>query len=381
MTLATSERSIRRAATDGVSRRALLAFAGALGLTSVSGSRQSVLAADGDEQVLKVGMANSVMTVTYPYITNAQQFGFFKQEGVRADVVMGQGTPQMLSLLVAGTAELVFCNPEPAVVLNAERNLNVRSVFVAMEGQYILAVPEDSAIQTVQDLKGKRLGMFSPQSGIDYLKARLLDAGMTTADLEIVPTAFGAQTMAAIRQKQVDAILYWSDAMLMMRYAGLKLRDLPKADWENGLYQYVGVTTQDVIDKRPEALIRALRAMAQGQMMSVLAPEMTVEAFWKQYPDQAPKPEARETAFKQTLARVNQQNTLIGVPPNPTKEQLMAQQWGNQTLAAWTRIEENLFRIGSITRKIDPARVFENKFVEPANKFDRAKLFEIAARK
>ena len=169
--------------------------------------------------------------------------------------------------------------------------------------------------------------------------------------------------------------------MLMMRYAGLKLRDLPKAEWENGLYQYVGVTTQDVIDKKPEALTRALRAMAQGQMMSAIAPEMTVEAFWRQYPDQAPKPENREEAFKQNLARINQQNTLIGMPPNPTNEQLMAQQWGNQTLAAWTRIEENLFRTGSITRKVDPARVFENKFVGPANKFNRAKLFEIAARK
>ena len=373
--LMTSELNFRCAAAAGVSRRALLAFAGAFGFARASGAQPA------GEETVKIGMANSVMTVTYPYITNAQQFGFFKQEGIRADVVMGQGSPQILSLLVAGTAELVFCNPEPVVVLNAERGLNVRSVFVVMEGQYILAVPDDSAIQTVQDLKGKRLGMFSPQSGIDYLKARLLDAGMTTSDLEIVPTAFGAQTMAAVRQKQVDAILYWSDAMLMMRYAGLKLRDLPKADWEQGLYQYVGATTQDVIDKKPEALVRALRAMAQGQMMSALAPEMTVEAFWKQYPDQAPKPENREAAFKQTLARINQQNTLIGTPPNPTKEQLMAQQWGNQTLKAWTRIHDNLARIGSITRKVDPARVFENKFVEPANKFDRAKLFQIAERK
>src|SRR5436190_18719589 len=120
-------------------------------------------------------MANSVMTVTYPYITNAQALGFFKQEGVKADVVMGQGSPQILSLLVAGTAELVFCNPEPVAQLNADRNLPVKAIFTVLHSQYILSVPEDSPIQTVADLKGKRLGMFSPQSGIDYLKARLQD--------------------------------------------------------------------------------------------------------------------------------------------------------------------------------------------------------------
>jgi NitT/TauT family transport system substrate-binding protein len=327
---------------------------------------------------LRIGMANSVMTVIYPYITNAQQLGFFKQEGVDADVVMGQGSPQILSLLVAGTADVVFCNPEPMIQLNADRGLPVKSVFVVLQSQYILAVPDDSPIQTVADLKGKRIGMFSPQSGIDYLKARLQDSGLTVNDITIVPTAFGGQTMVAVRQKQVDAILYWSDAMLMMRYAGLGLRDLPKADWEKGLYQYVATTTEDTIAKRPEALRRALRAMAQGQMFFALAPEKTVEAFWRQYPDQAPKPDARDKALDQNLARIREQLKQIGLPLNFTREQLMTHVWGNQTLEAWTRMQENLLRVGSLSKKVDPARLFDNQFIAAANDFDHAKLVRLA---
>lgn len=337
--------------------------------------------APAGEETLKIGMANSVMTVTYPYITNAQQLGFFKQEGVKADVVMGQGSPQILSLLVAGTAELVFCNPEPVAQLNADRNLPVKAIFTVLHSQYILSVPEDSPIQKVEDLRGKRVGMFSPQSGIDYLKARLQDAGMTVDDITIVPTAFGGQTMVAVRQKQVDAIMYWSDANTMMRYAGLKLRDLPKADWEKGLYQYVATTTQDVLNRKPEALRRALRAMAQGQMASVTSPEQTIEAFWRQYPDQAPKPDARDKAFEQNLVRVNDQNKLLGLPPNWTREQLMTHQWGIMTLEAWTRTQDNLFRVGSLKAKVDPNRFFDNQFITYANGFDRAKIFALGAAK
>jgi NitT/TauT family transport system substrate-binding protein len=341
----------------------------------LAGAARAQLADDG---TLKIGMANSVMTVTYPYITNAQQLGFFKEQNVKADVVMGQGSPQILSLLVAGTAELVFCNPEPVIQLHADRSLPVKSIFVVLQSQYILSVPEGSPIQSVQDLKGKRIGMFSPQSGIDYLKARLQDAGMTVGDITIVPTAFGGQTMMAVRQKQVDAILYWSDALLMMRYAGLKLRDLPKADWEDGLYQYVAATTDSVIAKKPETLGRALRAMAQGQMFFALSPEKTVEAFWRQYPDQAPRPDTRDKAMDQNLARVREQVKLIGLPANFTKQQVLAHQWGEQTLKAWSRMQENLLRVGSLAKKVDPATLFDNRFIAPANEFDRTKVVALA---
>lgn len=358
-----------------LTRRAALAMPAVLALTRGASAQAP------KEETLRIGMANSVMTVTYPYITNAQQLGYFKDAGVRTEVLMGQGSPQILSLLVAGTAELVFCNPEPVIQLRADRSLPVKSVFVVLQSQYILAVPEDSPIRTVEELKGKRIGMFSPQSGIDYLKARLQDGGMTVADITIVPTAFGGQTMVAVRQKQVDAILYWSDALHMMRYGGLALRDLPKADWEKGLYQYVGVTTDDVIAKKPEALKRALRGMAQGQMFFALSPEKTLEAFWRQYPDQAPKPDARAKAVDQNLARIGAQLPQIGLPENFTREQLMTHRWGEQSLSAWTRMQDNLLRVGSQTKKIDPASFFDNQFIAAANDFDRAKLVAMAEAK
>ncbi|MGE4010542.1 MAG: ABC transporter substrate-binding protein [Alphaproteobacteria bacterium] len=375
-----SEPKTNVAAPDnGLSRRKMLTLAGAAGISSL-GALALRRVARAEQASLRIGMANPVMTVTYPYITSALQLGFFQQEGVKVDVVMGQNSAQILSLLQGGTVDVVFCNPEPLVQLVADRGVNIKSVFIVLEAQYILTVPEDSTIRTIKDLKGKRLGMASPVSGIDYLKARLQDEGMSVADIQIVPTAFGGQTIAAVQQKQVDAIMYWSDALALFRNSGLKLRDLPKADWEKGLYQYLAATTQETIDKKGDALSRALRAMARGQMLSVVAPELTVETFWKQHPDQAPKPSEREKALQQNLARVHQQNRLIGVGDRPTREQLMTHQWGIQSLDAWTRTQNNLLRVGSLKNKVDPNRFFDNRFIEYANRFDRAKLYEMAAR-
>jgi NitT/TauT family transport system substrate-binding protein len=363
--------------TDFTRRRLMgAALGGALGAAAfgwpVPGAAQ--------QPSLKIGMANANMTVTYPYISSTLGLGMFDEEGVKVEVVHGQNSAQILGLLVGKTVDLVYCNPEPVIQLVADRGTNLKSVFVAQVSQYILTAPEGSPVKTVQDLKGKRLGMASPVSGIDYLKARLQDAGMSVNDIEIVPTGFAGQVIAALQQKRVDAILYWSDAIAQFRYAGIKLNDLPKADWEQGLYQYIAVTTQPVIEQKADALARTLRAMARAQMLSVISPELTIQAFWKQYPDQAPKEDQKATAFQQNLARVKQQNTITGIAPNPTKEQLMTYRWGENSLEAWSRMQNNLLRVGSLQNKVDPARFFDNRFIDAANRFDREKLFQLAAK-
>jgi hypothetical protein len=68
----------------------------------------------------------------------------------------------------------------------------------------------------------------------------------------------------------------------------------------------------------------------------------------------------------------------IGLPPNFTREQALAHQWGAQTPAAWTRMQENLLRVGSLTKKVDPARLFDNRFVASANEFDHARIAKLA---
>lgn len=358
-----------------IARRRFLAGLGALG----AGALAWPPLAAAQQPSLKIGMANANMTVTYPYISTSLALDLFEDEGVKVEVVHGQNSPQILGLLVGGTVDLVYCNPEPVIQLVADRGANVKSVYVVQVSQYILTAPEDSPVRTVKDLKGKRLGMASPVSGIDYLKARLQDEGMSVNDIEIVPTGFAGQVIAALQQKRVDAILYWSDAIAMFRYAGVKLRDLPKAPWEEGLYQYVGTTTQQVIDKKADALRRTLRAFSRAQMISHVSPELTIEAFWKQYPDQAPKAADRQTAFEQNMARVKQQNTITGVGANPTREELMKHRWGENSLQAWSRMQENLLRIGSLKNKVDPGRFFDNRFIDYANAFDREQIFKLAS--
>ena len=71
---------------------------------------------------------------------------------------------------------------------------------------------------------------------------------------------------------------------------------------------------------------------------------------------------------------------ILGIAPNPTKEQLMTMRWGENSLDAWSRMENNLLRVGSLNNKVDPTRFFDNRFIDYANKFDREKIYQLAAK-
>jgi hypothetical protein len=43
-------------------------------------------------------------------------------------------------------------------------------------------------------------------------------------------------------------------------------------------------------------------------------------------------------------------------------------------------MQNNLLRVGSLQNKVDPARFFDNRFIDAANRFDREKLFLLAAK-
>jgi len=79
------------------------------------------------------------------------------------------------------------------------------------------------------------------------------------------------------------------------------------------------------------------------------------------------------------MARVKQQNTIIGVGSNPTRDELMKFQFGTNDPSAWARMQENMLRIGSLKNKVDPSKFYDNRFIAAANKFDREKVFKMAS--
>lgn len=69
-------------------------------------------------------------------------------------------------------------------------------------------VPDDSSVETIADLKGKKIGITQTGSTYHYMAGRLLEEhGLTTDDVELVPLNSIPGLMETLESKQVDAIL------------------------------------------------------------------------------------------------------------------------------------------------------------------------------
>lgn len=69
-------------------------------------------------------------------------------------------------------------------------------------------VPSDSTVTSIEELKGKKIGITQTGSTYHYMARRLLEGnGLTTKDVELVPLNSIPGLMDTLESKQVDAVL------------------------------------------------------------------------------------------------------------------------------------------------------------------------------
>ena len=132
-----------------------------------------------------------------------------KEKGVNVKWVEFPAGPQLLEGLNVGSVAFGESGEAPPIFAQAA---NSNLVYVANQPAAPLAealiVPKDSAIQSVQDLKGKRV-VLNKGSNVHYLLLKVLEANhLKLDDIQVVYLP-PADARAAFEKGAVDAWLIW----------------------------------------------------------------------------------------------------------------------------------------------------------------------------
>lgn len=126
---------------------------------------------------------------------------------------------------------------------NEEKNPNIRTLVAGNTVPVVgYAVREDSKINSLKDLKGKKLAYYTatPESFIPYLEIQLASVGLTWDDVTKVPVSDIVQGLDALREGRVDAaftgdpsvgIFLEVDSSLKIK--GLNLGDIKPEDFDD----------------------------------------------------------------------------------------------------------------------------------------------------
>ena len=193
--------------------------------------------------------------------------------------------PQMLEALNVGSIDFGTVGETPPVFAQAA---DAALYYVAHEPKApkgeALIVPKDSPIQSVKDLKGKRVAL-NKGSNVHFLLVKALEeAGLSVKDIEPVYLP-PADARAAFEGAKVDAWVIW-DPFLAAAEAALQARTLRDGDGLVNNYQYY-IAAKAFADKSPalvKEIIEELQALDkwtlenQAEVAKILAPTINQPA-------------------------------------------------------------------------------------------------------
>jgi ABC-type nitrate/sulfonate/bicarbonate transport system substrate-binding protein len=193
---------------------------------------------------------------------------------------------------------------------------------------------KDSGIRTIEDLKGKRVGLAQAQTSDEYFKMVLARRGMKYGDVTIVNIMAPPALAPALKEGRVDAVVSWEP------YNTIVLEQVPESYAVvrgGGHLSYIMVATahDPTIQSDPAVLRAFVAGLAQASQYTRRNRDEAVEIFTKWVPGLDPavgRKAVRHISYDPRVSRPVMQafeaaeddvlkNTLKGAPRLPIPEQ------------------------------------------------------------
>lgn len=302
--------------------------------------------------------------------------GYFKEEGIdEVDVVKFNGTSTLLPQVVSKAVMIGSPNADiPIISQQPGRDAMPLTFFYNfMRGSvWQVAVPADSDIKTLADLKGKKLGVGAMTwANVPTTKAMLKEAGLEVdKDVELVAVGAGGPAFQAFNNGEIDALNLYDTAHAQLERSGTDIRRLDLPAKYTGLFSTGFVTHADTIKEKPDVLAGFGRALTKGLVACFANTKACVEAYYAHNP--AAKPAAGEeeaTTAKNIAILETRGQSYLNFAGAEDK------MFGAYPEDAFSNYVKVLHAQGGVeTMDIPVDQLFTNQFVGTFNDFDKEAL-------
>lgn len=243
-------------------------FASGLAAGSAVVAAPSVLRAQGREP----------LTVMTPFgfipdfieMMNAVSGGHYERHGFNAQLLGANGTAQALQQLAAGQVQFIRA-ASIDMIRAAAQGAPVVAVATSHQGStFHMISPRDKPVTRAEELRGKTVGIVSVGGTTDiFLNLILNKVGMKPDDVKREVTGNSPGILQMVRQGRVDCFMASIVVPVVLRRQNEQIEA-----WSTDKYAPMPsqcyVTSREIIERRPETVIRFLRAMrdSMNEMLS-----------------------------------------------------------------------------------------------------------------
>ncbi len=225
-----------------------------------------------------VKVAYPPMVAALPYII-AEEDRLFPTNDVKVEATLFTSSNDMLNSLVAGQSDLIpAISLIPIIQLEIQYPGKVRlyshSRMSREKAIDAIIVKEDSSIRTLNDLAGKKIGLFPGTSPSNLLKAFLKKKGIATDSMTLVQLAPPAQ-LSSLKAGAVDALFtYEPVTTTALKQGGYRqVFGSVYADLLDPCPIGASVISRDFERKHPDAARKLVSALDQATVLQRTQPD------------------------------------------------------------------------------------------------------------
>ncbi len=251
---------------------------------------------------MRIAVLDFVTNTCFPVLA-AEELGFFKAEGLDAEIKLITPTAKAVSALREGATDAYVSGAVHTVLRSFPRWKGVKLIAALSQGiPWLLVVRSDLRAERgdMNVLKGLRIG--GDQGPDAALKQLLIAAGLDIErdKVQIVPVpgagdpgaSFGVAAAKALEAGQIDA--FWANAMAtqiaIRRGVGKVLLDVRRGDGPPAArnFTFTGlVTTDSLISRDPERIAATVRAIVKTHKALRADPTRAAEVGKRRFPPDA----------------------------------------------------------------------------------------------
>lgn len=309
----------------------------------------------------------------------AKALGYDRDEGLDIEFRVLNSPSKSISGVAAGDADMTYVNSWFGFGMR-DRGLPVKAFYNLARGCVrFFVTPNESAIQSVRDLRGKRVAADVPDL-IILARAALADEGLDEErDVTFVPHALSfpghpltSDQLEPIQRGDFDALWIMDIDYPILTEQGLSLRRLPSKTLDALTPGECIYTNEEVLGRRPHVVAGVGRAIAKATVFSMANPQAAIRLFWKATGTNKASAEDNSVRMRYDLA------SLIGRLANMRLDIGTIPLWGAIAESEANAWGDYLFRNGAISTVPRASEFFTAELVSSYNDFDKEPITQTA---
>jgi NitT/TauT family transport system substrate-binding protein len=340
------------------------AAAAGIGLSLLSGlEAASGLAADTATQTVRWISPRGTLDVMDDFdLWVPIQMGYFSKLGISAKLIGGPSTDALACTKFVAQNQADMGYPSPGVLTaSIDSGIAVKSIWDMISGQvFDFALPTNSTIKSVKDLKGKKIALGSPgwSTIVDPI---LVGAGVDPKSVHYVNA--GNQWAQATESGQADAGLAWEGLRAQWAGQGLKLKYLIGTAFSKQPSNVYSVRASDLSDKaKVDLYTRFLQGMIMGLEFAKANPRAAAQITYSSRP-----------ALQKSLKPQPAYDSFLELAEAYGTSHRAGQGWGFHSPVGWSGYLNVVHKLGQTKKLLSPSDVYTNALVATSNaKADKA---------